>query len=85
MNFSPLNINHGKTMIDYVISPPPQAAVKVAGSDKMFPVRRIWCVGRNYLEHIKEMGQDEREPPFFFAKPADAKTVLESVEPFIVG
>jgi fumarylpyruvate hydrolase len=38
----------------------------------MFPVRRIWCVGRNYLEHIKEMGQDEREPPFFFAKPADA-------------
>ena len=57
---------------DYVIPPPPQAAVKVAGSDKMFPVRRIWCVGRNYLEHIKEMGQDEREPPFFFAKPADA-------------
>ena len=38
----------------------------------MFPVRRIWCVGRNYLEHIREMGQDEREPPFFFAKPADA-------------
>ena len=38
----------------------------------LFPVRRIWCVGRNYLEHIKEMGQDEREPPFFFAKPADA-------------
>jgi len=35
-------------------------------------VRRIWCVGRNYLEHIREMGQDEREPPFFFAKPADA-------------
>ena len=57
---------------DYVIPPPPQAAVKVAGSTKMFPVRRIWCVGRNYLEHIKEMGQDEREPPFFFAKPADA-------------
>jgi len=59
-------------MTDYVIPPPPQAAVKVAGTDKMFPVRRIWCVGRNYLEHIKEMGQDEREPPFFFAKPADA-------------
>jgi fumarylpyruvate hydrolase len=59
-------------MTEYVIPPPPQAAVKVAGSDKMFPVRRIWCVGRNYLEHIKEMGQDEREPPFFFAKPADA-------------
>jgi fumarylpyruvate hydrolase len=56
----------------YVIPPPPQAALAIAGSDKLFPVRRIWCVGRNYLEHIKEMGQDEREPPFFFAKPADA-------------
>jgi fumarylpyruvate hydrolase len=56
----------------YVIPPPPQAALAVAGSDKLFAVRRIWCVGRNYLEHIKEMGQDEREPPFFFSKPADA-------------
>ena len=44
----------------------------VAGTSKMFPVRRIWCVGRNYIEHIREMGQDERAPPFFFAKPADA-------------
>ena len=56
----------------YVIPPAPQAAVAVAGSSKSFPVRRIWCVGRNYLEHIREMGNDEREPPFFFAKPADA-------------
>ena len=56
----------------YVIPPPPQAALAVAGSSDLFPVRRIWCVGRNYLEHIKEMGQDEREPPFFFLKPADA-------------
>jgi fumarylpyruvate hydrolase len=56
----------------FVIPPPPQAALAIAGSDKLFPVRRIWCVGRNYLEHIKEMGQDEREPPFFFSKPADA-------------
>src|SRR6266568_2680016 len=55
----------------YVITPPPQAAIPVTGTDKAFPVRRIWCVGRNYLEHIREMGQDEREPPFFFAKPAD--------------
>ena len=59
-------------MTDYVISPPPQPALAIAGSTKVFPVRRIWCVGRNYLEHIKEMGHDEREPPFFFAKPADA-------------
>jgi fumarylpyruvate hydrolase len=56
----------------YVIAPPPQAALAVAGTDKLFPVRRLWCVGRNYVEHIKEMGQDVREPPFFFAKPADA-------------
>ena len=60
------------TQSKYVITPPPQAALAVAGSSETFPVRRIWCVGRNYLEHIKEMGQDEREPPFFFAKPADA-------------
>ena len=56
----------------YVITPPPQAAIVVAGGDKLFPVRRIWCVGRNYVEHIREMGQDERLPPFYFAKPADA-------------
>lgn len=56
----------------YVIPPPPQATIAVANSSQLFPVRRIWCVGRNYLEHIREMGQDEREPPFFFAKPADA-------------
>jgi fumarylpyruvate hydrolase len=59
-------------MSDYVIPAPAQPALAVAGSSKKFPVRRIWCVGRNYLEHIREMGQDEREPPFFFAKPADA-------------
>ena len=56
----------------YVIPPPPQPVIAVAGTDKFFPVRRLWCVGRNYVEHIKEMGQDVREPPFFFAKPADA-------------
>jgi fumarylpyruvate hydrolase len=56
----------------YVIALPPQAAIAVAGGDKLFPVRRIWCVGRNYVEHIREMGQDERLPPFYFAKPADA-------------
>lgn len=55
----------------FVIAPPPQAAIAVQGDDKMFPVRRIWCVGRNYLEHIRELGNDERNPPFFFAKHAD--------------
>ena len=59
-------------MPDYVIPPPPQAAVPVAGGGS-FPVRRIYCVGRNYAEHAREMGHDpDREPPFFFAKPADA-------------
>src|SRR3974390_3298450 len=57
---------------EYVITPPPQAAISGAGKNKKSPVRRIWCVGRNYIEHIREMGQDERLPPFFFAKPADA-------------
>ena len=56
----------------YVIPAPPQAVVPVAGSTDLFPVRRIYCVGRNYEEHAKEMGFSGREPPFFFAKPADA-------------
>lgn len=59
-------------MPDYVIAPPVQAAVPVAGGGH-FPVRRIYCVGRNYAEHAREMGHDpDREPPFFFTKPADA-------------
>ncbi len=55
----------------FVIPAAPQASIPVAGESKAFPVRRIWCVGRNYLEHIREMGNDERAPPFFFAKHAD--------------
>jgi len=55
----------------YVIAPPAPATLAVAGDAKRFPVRRIWCVGRNYLEHVREMGNDERQPPFFFAKHAD--------------
>ncbi|MBS0584332.1 MAG: fumarylacetoacetate hydrolase family protein [Proteobacteria bacterium] len=50
----------------------PLATVAVAGSDQVFPVHRIYCVGRNYAAHAREMGFDEREPPFFFCKPADA-------------
>jgi len=56
----------------YVIPPPTPASVAVAGSDRRFPVRRIFCVGRNYAAHAREMGRDpDREPPFFFTKPAD--------------
>lgn len=59
--------------MEYVIVPPPVAAVPVAGSNALFPVRRIYCVGRNYAAHAREMGSDPtREPPFFFCKPADA-------------
>jgi fumarylpyruvate hydrolase len=59
-------------MVDFVIPPPPVASVPVAGGGA-FPVRRIFCVGRNYAEHTREMGGDpDREEPFFFCKPADA-------------
>jgi fumarylpyruvate hydrolase len=54
------------------VFPPQTAAVPVFGSDRLFPVHRIYCVGRNYVEHAKEMGATGREAPFFFMKPADA-------------
>ncbi len=59
--------------MSFVISPGEQASVAIEGSDERFPVRRIYCVGRNYRAHAIEMGADpDREPPFFFMKPADA-------------
>lgn len=59
-------------MPEYVIPAPPITAVPVAGGG-LFPVRRVFCVGRNYAAHVREMGGDpEREAPFFFTKPADA-------------
>jgi len=60
----------------YVFAPPAQPAVPVIGSDSLFPVRRILCVGRNYAAHRREMGGEDRDPPFFFAKPADAVVPL---------
>ena len=60
-------------MIDYVFNPPATPTVAMAGEQARFPVRRIFCVGRNYTAHTREMGKDpDREPPFFFTKPADA-------------
>jgi fumarylpyruvate hydrolase len=57
----------------FVFDPPPCPALPVNGSDDVFPVRRVWCVAKNYAEHAREMGADPaREPPRFFAKPADA-------------
>lgn len=61
----------------FVFDPPVQPSVAIVGGDARFPVRRIFCVGRNYAGHVREMGNDPRsEPPIFFTKPADA--VVES-------
>lgn len=57
--------------LSYVFPPPPVTSVPVRGRPERFPVHRIYCVGRNYEEHAKEMGFTGREPPFFFLKPAD--------------
>lgn len=60
-------------MTQYTFAPPAETLIPVVGSDVRFPVRRIYCVGRNYAEHAREMGVDpNREPPFFFSKPRDA-------------
>lgn len=60
-------------MTAFVFAPPPCPSAPVEGGTARFPVRRIFCVGRNYAEHAREFGNDpDREPPFFFAKPADA-------------
>jgi fumarylpyruvate hydrolase len=56
----------------YVFTPPAVVGIPVAGSNDTFPVHRIYCVGRNYEDHAKEMGGTGREAPFFFMKPADA-------------
>ncbi|WP_048648003.1 fumarylacetoacetate hydrolase family protein [Nitratireductor soli] len=60
-------------MAEFVFPPAAQPSVAVAGTEARFPVRRIFCVGRNYAAHAREMGKDpDREPPFFFTKPADS-------------
>jgi len=61
----------------------PGTTIPIAGSDMVFPVRRIYCIGRNYAAHAREMGSDPtREPPFFFQKPTDA---IQNVAPGTVG
>ncbi|MDR0204889.1 MAG: fumarylacetoacetate hydrolase family protein [Delftia acidovorans] len=64
--------------MSYVFNPPAVASVPVLGRPERFPVHRIYCVGRNYEEHAKEMGFTGREPPFFFLKPADAIVPVEA-------
>lgn len=61
-------------------------SIAVAGSPERFPVRRIWCVGQNYADHAREMGGDPaRNPPFFFAKPADAVVASGATIPYPPG
>lgn len=73
-------------MPDYVLPPPPVVSVPVDGDSRRFPVRRIFCVGRNYAEHAREMGGNpDAEPPFFFTKPADAVVESGAVLPFPVA
>ena len=63
--------------MNFVFEPEPRVTVPVTGSDALFPVRRIYCVGRNYAAHAREMGFDpDREPPFFFCKPDNAVVVV---------
>ena len=64
--------------MDLLFPPTPVVSIPVHGSEKRFPVHRVYCVGRNYVEHAKEMGFTGREPPFFFLKPADALVVVEA-------
>lgn len=57
--------------MEYVVAAPPPTSLPVAGTKARFPVRRVYCVGRNYLAHIREFGNDEKALPFFFAKAPD--------------
>src|SRR5206468_6258666 len=67
----------------FAFAPPVPASVAIAGEAARFPVRRIFCVGRNYAAHAREMGKDpDREPPFFFTKPADAIVRNHGVIPY---
>ena len=65
---------------EYVVPAPPMVSIPVVGSSARFPVHRIYCVGRNYEEHAKEMGFTGREPPFFFLKPASTAVVVDAGE-----
>ncbi|MDZ7936824.1 MAG: fumarylacetoacetate hydrolase family protein [Rhodoferax sp.] len=64
--------------MSYVVAAPVQASLPVVGLSDRFPIHRIYCVGRNYEDHAKEMGHTGREAPFFFMKPADAALVAEA-------
>ncbi len=71
---------------DFVFVPPRRPSIAVAGRESRFPVRRIYCVGRNYVEHVREMGNDPaKSMPFFFGKPADALVETGASIPYPAG
>jgi len=70
-------------MTEFAFTPPATPSLAVFGSSARFPIRRVFCVGRNYATHAREMGSDpNREPPFFFMKPADAVVPAEGALPY---
>jgi len=70
-------------MTEFAFTPPATPSLAVFGSSARFPIRRVFCVGRNYATHAREMGSDpDREPPFFFMKPADAVVPAEGALPY---
>lgn len=68
--------------VELVFPPAPRITVPVVGGSARLPVRRIYCVGRNYAAHTREMGGDERQPPFFFQKPTDAIVLDGAAVPY---
>ena len=70
-------------MVDFVFAPPERPSVAVRGESASYPVRRIFCVGRNYAAHAREMGKDtDREAPFYFTKPADGVVASGTTVPY---
>lgn len=63
--------------MNYIFNPVAPVGLNIAGYDDLYPVRRVYCVGRNYAAHAREMGSDpNREPPFFFCKPNDPQSIM---------
>src|SRR5207237_9623948 len=77
LSAAPVAPHKRDTSMAFVIAPAPVAAVPVKGGNDQFPIHRIYCVGRNYVEHAIEMGHSGREAPFFCMKSADAVLALE--------
>jgi fumarylpyruvate hydrolase len=77
ITFSVFRISFRENAMSFIFSPQSIVGLPIAGSNDQFPVRRVYCVGRNYAAHAREMGFDpDREPPFFFCKPNDDKSIV---------